>query len=70
MTTPMKKEICVSTSKFKNKRVMVPLHIWQILAVYKVFFPPTTMVHLGKNTPIPIKNILVDPPPPQGKMDI
>lgn len=68
--TPKKMEICISTSKVKNKRVMVPYSAWCVLAVYKVFFPPTTMVHLGKNTPIPIKQINPWPPPPQEMMDL
>lgn len=48
-----------------SRRVSVPDHVWDILHVYKVFFPPETTVKLGPGKITTIGEIEVFPPPEQ-----
>lgn len=52
----------------KQKKIQVPEKAWNVLAVYKVFWPPETVVQLGKNKLIKIENINPWPPPEQATL--
>lgn len=53
------------THKKSFRRINVPDHVHEILAVYKVFFPPETTVKLGKGKIVFISEINPWPPPEQ-----
>jgi len=40
---------------------------WNMLAVYKIFFPPTTVIKFGEKK-IPLKEIFPWPPPKQSSL--
>ena len=57
-----KKEIYIIAQK---RKVAIPKRLWDMLAIYKVFFPPETTVQIGKTRVIKINEIEVWPPPEQ-----
>lgn len=52
-----------------GRTVQVPDHVWQLIAVYKVFWPPDKVIQLGKTKKIQLKDLELQAPPEQSKID-
>jgi hypothetical protein len=58
----MAKEIYIAPAK---RKFLIPDHVWNVLAVYKIMWPGHVTVRLGKKKVVKLSEIFPWPPPEQ-----